>query len=392
MQRSAIARAVFSEHPILMLDEATSALDETTARQLLENLRRMTDKTVLMVTHRADQADFLTGSCLFPKMASDRNAKQGNVMKFWKSKTFAVGVIIVCSALLIELSWMNRQQERRRLAQMRALQQQAAPYEQEIREIQSELSKREKAISANTDISGAVPCFQISSAKDIEVVKELSAGRTFTPTILLNCSLGKEVLRDIIKASAAENYEFVLFIRSMQDDTLDTAAELQEIIAEYTTVWEPVVLLRNQADTKATRALLAQHGYQTLFRYRTDLDNGAQDETLYLSYGFILATTSSSRLTAMLTSAHTSMAICFDLDNLHDHTLAEKDITDCLNVLDEYVSEKKLEYRDADTAFWVLAQKEGRAERAKAEFDRYAQQQKARIKELQDIISEIYSH
>ena len=58
MQRIAIARAVFSEHPILMLDEATSALDEATARQLLENLRRMTDKTVLMVTHRADQAEF----------------------------------------------------------------------------------------------------------------------------------------------------------------------------------------------------------------------------------------------------------------------------------------------------------------------------------------------
>ena len=57
-------------------------------------------------------------------------------MKFWKSKTFAVGVIIICSALLIGLSWMNRQQERRRLAQLRALQQQAAPYEQEIREIQ----------------------------------------------------------------------------------------------------------------------------------------------------------------------------------------------------------------------------------------------------------------
>ena len=57
-QRIAIARAVFSEHPILMLDEATSALDEATAQQLLENLRHMTDKTVLMVTHRADQTEF----------------------------------------------------------------------------------------------------------------------------------------------------------------------------------------------------------------------------------------------------------------------------------------------------------------------------------------------
>ena len=313
-------------------------------------------------------------------------------MKFWKSKTFAVGVIIVCSALLIGLSWMNRQQERRRLAQMRASQQQAAPYKQEIREIQSELNKREKAISTSTDISGAIPCFEISSAKDIELVKELSADYAFTPTILLNCSLDKETLRDIIKASAAENYDFVLFIHSMQDDTLDTAADLQEMIAEYTIGWEPIVLLRNPDDTQENRALLAQRGYQTLFRYRTDLDDGTQDEILYLSYGFIRSTTSSSRLTEMLVSAHTSTAICFDLDNLHDNTLAEKDITDYLNVLDEYVSEKKLEYRDADTAFLVLAQKEGKTERAKAEFDRYEQQQKARIKELRDIISEIHSH
>ena len=313
-------------------------------------------------------------------------------MKFWKSKTFAVGVIIVCSALLIGLSWMNRQQERRRLAQMRALQQQAAPYEQEIRDIQSELDKREKAISANSDISGAIPCFEISSAKDIEVVKELSSDYAFTPTILLDCSLDKETLRDIIKASAAENYKFVLFIRSMGDDTLDTVVDLQEMIAEYTTGWEPIVLLRNPEDTQANRALLAQRGYQTLFRYRTDLDDGTQDEILYLPYGFLRATTSSSRLTDTLVSAHTSMAICFDLDNLHDHTLAEKDITDCLSVLDKYVSEKALEYRDADTAFLVLAQKEGKTERAKAEFDRYAQQQEARIKELREVVSEIYSH
>lgn len=55
MQRIAIARAVFSEHPILMLDEATSALDEMTAHRILNNLRLMTDKTVLLVTHRANQ-------------------------------------------------------------------------------------------------------------------------------------------------------------------------------------------------------------------------------------------------------------------------------------------------------------------------------------------------
>ncbi len=52
MQRLAIARAVFSECPILLLDECTSALDDATEHQLLINLRQMTNKTVIIVTHR----------------------------------------------------------------------------------------------------------------------------------------------------------------------------------------------------------------------------------------------------------------------------------------------------------------------------------------------------
>lgn len=52
MQRIAIARAIFSERPILLLDEATSALDEQTEAKVLDNLRNMTDKTVIIVTHR----------------------------------------------------------------------------------------------------------------------------------------------------------------------------------------------------------------------------------------------------------------------------------------------------------------------------------------------------
>ena len=52
MQRLAIARAVYSDRPVLLLDEATSALDAGTEAAVLENLRNMTDKTVIIVTHR----------------------------------------------------------------------------------------------------------------------------------------------------------------------------------------------------------------------------------------------------------------------------------------------------------------------------------------------------
>lgn len=67
MQRIAIARAIFSGHPILMLDEATSALDEATACRLLANLRSMTDKTVILVTHRLDQAAIFDKELSFSK-------------------------------------------------------------------------------------------------------------------------------------------------------------------------------------------------------------------------------------------------------------------------------------------------------------------------------------
>ena len=52
LQRLAVARAILSGHPILLLDEATSSLDAKTEMQVLENLRSMTDQTVLIVTHR----------------------------------------------------------------------------------------------------------------------------------------------------------------------------------------------------------------------------------------------------------------------------------------------------------------------------------------------------
>ncbi len=52
LQRLAVARAICSDRPVLLLDEATSALDEETEARLLANLRSMTDKTVIIVTHR----------------------------------------------------------------------------------------------------------------------------------------------------------------------------------------------------------------------------------------------------------------------------------------------------------------------------------------------------
>ena len=51
-QRLAIARAIATGAPVLLLDEATSALDEDTERRILDHLRTLSGRTVLIVTHR----------------------------------------------------------------------------------------------------------------------------------------------------------------------------------------------------------------------------------------------------------------------------------------------------------------------------------------------------
>ena len=53
LQRLSIARALVANTPILLFDEATSALDEETETKLLSNIKSMTDKTVIFITHRS---------------------------------------------------------------------------------------------------------------------------------------------------------------------------------------------------------------------------------------------------------------------------------------------------------------------------------------------------
>lgn len=67
MQRLSVARAILSERPVLLLDEATSALDAATEAQLLKNLRAMTDRTVLIITHREAALDICDKRIHFEK-------------------------------------------------------------------------------------------------------------------------------------------------------------------------------------------------------------------------------------------------------------------------------------------------------------------------------------
>ncbi len=51
-QRIALARALLTKSPIMVLDEATSGLDVLTEKKVIDNLMKMTEKTINFVAHR----------------------------------------------------------------------------------------------------------------------------------------------------------------------------------------------------------------------------------------------------------------------------------------------------------------------------------------------------
>ncbi len=61
LQRIAIARAIANASPVLLLDEATSALDMPTEKKVLNNIKALTDKTVILVTHRLENVNLCDG-------------------------------------------------------------------------------------------------------------------------------------------------------------------------------------------------------------------------------------------------------------------------------------------------------------------------------------------
>lgn len=75
MQRLSIARAILSDRPVLLLDEATSALDASTEQQLLCNLRAMTDRTVVIITHRETVQEFCDQEISFQKFQQENQVE-----------------------------------------------------------------------------------------------------------------------------------------------------------------------------------------------------------------------------------------------------------------------------------------------------------------------------
>lgn len=74
-QRISIARAILHNAPILLLDESTSALDSQTELNLLSAIRKMTDKTCIIVSHKQAAFDICDSVIYIEKKEAQKNGQ-----------------------------------------------------------------------------------------------------------------------------------------------------------------------------------------------------------------------------------------------------------------------------------------------------------------------------
>ena len=59
MERIAIARAIYSDAPILLLDECSASLDSATEEKVLSNILSLDNKTIVLISHhKYDESKF----------------------------------------------------------------------------------------------------------------------------------------------------------------------------------------------------------------------------------------------------------------------------------------------------------------------------------------------
>lgn len=297
--------------------------------------------------------------------------------------TILLAVVFLC--LLAE----NRQQERRQAAQMRALQQQAQPYERELSELRQKLQMGSIS-QVQSEKSSLTVGFVPGCREDVDTIASLMAPYSYTPLTILDCSLDWQTLEEIASAAAQKGFEIIPAGITFDEQVLAQAVQLRPLLPEGS---RDVFLLRHNWDTPENIAALTQAGYCRFSRYDENLQAGVDENGCpWVAYGFIRSSGAVIQLLNQVASAGSQVVLCIDFQNVNSGELPLPAVESFLKTVDESVSAESLRYSGLEQSFQAISQQAQQAELAASENARQEQQMQDRIQELEQIISQIYSH
>lgn len=307
-------------------------------------------------------------------------------------KSICIVLIILLTALMGTMLILDKHQESKQNHHVKELQNEAEPYEKELSQIRLELEEKKAVIESLPDVSGTMIGFVPNTADDIASIKEVTDGHSFTPLVLLDCAKDEATLQSIAQRAVQEGYDLILAGITFDASVVEKADAIKAFLTDYFGAQDPVFLLRNTYDTEGNRAILKQHGYEKLVRYSDSLSAGVDDAGIpYLAYGFIRSSGAYGNYINQAAAAKSFSITVFDFADIQRGAIGKTDIANYIEAVDKKVSAEEMLYTNLKSAFQAVAEGGSISSGTENDYEKYEKKQQDRIKELEEIIAEIYN-
>ncbi len=302
-----------------------------------------------------------------------------------------VVLCVVLAGALVLLICAENQKEQARSAANQALQEEAAPYEIELRALKKELSDLESEVSYFSEEAKILVGFVASDASDLEYVAEKASAYGFSPVLVIDCTMEMDVVEDIVEA-ADESWEIMLYVPAFSEDTNEDVLAVMSYLEDEGVDHTGVFLLRSDYATESNIQMLKDDGFVGYTNYSDSPASGqTEDGTVYFDYSYlrISGTNVTSRISAMYNNK-ASMMVAFDMGSIQEGSLTEAYVTELFDTLQSYAEEEDCSFSTTADVVEELSEVNSIEAGNRVEYEKQAAEIQAQIDELEDTIDEIY--
>lgn len=308
-------------------------------------------------------------------------------------KIVNVLLIIVFISFFSFVFVVDQQIDSRQAVHMSKLQEQAKPYEQELAEIRLELQNKKNKINRREEQAAVIFGFVPATGRDISEIKDAMEPYSYTPVIILDCSLEQAVLKDMISQAVKQGYELIPAWISYDEQMLERAEQIRTVLSEYGYERDLPFFIRQSFDTVENRNWLEAIGYYSFVSYSESLNSGITDSgSPFISYGFLKERGAAADMIDQIVSAASYTVIAIDWSDINNRVISFSDIAGLFTMADEKILSGELRYSALEDTFQSIINASRQEDILRTEYEEYEKKQQDRIKELEAIISEIYSH
>ncbi len=304
--------------------------------------------------------------------------------------------VLISAVLGVWLVCMYRADTKKAEAKTAALEAAAAeayPYEQEVRQLKSDIRSLQNGVSYASERAEIMVGFVPENAEDISYIRDKSEEYGFLPVIVLDCTDDMETIKGIL-AEADSSWEIMLYVKDFSEETNEDVLAVMDYLAEIEREHTGVFFIRNDYRSTANVERIKADGFIGYTTYNSESPKSGQlnDGTVYFNYSFIDSASVSvgTRLAACYAN-RASIIVVVDMASLNQGKPSEEYAKSLFDTLRQYANYDNCTFATVADVVDELSGINAVEEDNTADYESRAAEMQMRIDELEEVIRGIYA-